>query len=55
MKEHYWMSKEHGYLVPESSLYEDALAMELDDITDPTSVEYLNFSLHYCKTHLLVL
>ena len=54
MKEYYWMHKEHGYLVPETRLFEDAIAMELDDITDPTSCEYLNFNLYYVKTHLVV-
>ena len=52
--EHYWMHKEHGYLVPESKLYEDAETMGYDDITDPTSVEYLNYELYYCWTHLVV-
>lgn len=50
----YWMSKENGYLVPESELYKDAEEMEYDDITDPTSVEYRNFNLYYTKTDLRV-
>lgn len=54
MKENYWMHREHGYLIPESGLYDDAIVMEYDDITDPTSVEYLNFNLYYVKTHLIV-
>lgn len=54
MKEYYWMHKEHGHLVPETRLYEDACELELDDITDPTSVEYLNFSLYYEKTNMIV-
>ena len=33
--ENYWMHKEHGYLVPEHMLYEDADAMGYEDITDP--------------------
>lgn len=54
MKMYYWMHKEHGYIIPETDLYADAVAMEYDDITDPTSVEYRNFSLYYVKTELLV-
>ncbi len=54
MKEYYWMNKEHGYIVPESALYSDAEEMEYDDVTDPTSVEYLNFNLYYTKTNLIV-
>jgi len=53
MKQYYWMNKEHGYLVPETDLYRDAEEMEYDDITDPTSVEYLNFNLYYTKTNLI--
>ena len=55
MKQYYWMHKEHGYLIPESELYNDAVAMEYDDITDPTSVEYRNFNLYYVKTNLVVM
>lgn len=47
---YYWMNKEHGYLVTETELYRDAEEMEYDDITDPCSCEYRNFSLHYSKT-----
>lgn len=50
MKEMYWMHKEYGYLIPESKLMEDAQELELDDITDPCSVEYGNFNLYYEKT-----
>lgn len=53
--EYMWMHREHGYVVRESFLYEDALLMGYDDITDPTSVEYLNYSLYYVKTHLQAL
>ena len=55
MKENYWMNKEHGYLVPETELFEDAVDMEYDDITDPTSVEYRNFNLYYVKTNMPVI
>lgn len=51
--ENYWMHKEHGYLIPEHMLYEDADAMGYEDITDPLSVEYRNFNLYYCKTTLI--
>ena len=50
---YYWMHKEHGYVVAEDKLFEDAEVMGYDDITDPTSCEYLNFSLYYVKTHLI--
>jgi len=50
---YYWMHKEHGYIVAEDKLFEDAEVMGYDDITDPTSCEYLNFSLYYVKTHLI--
>ena len=52
--ENYWMHKEYGHIVPESKLFEDAEELELDDITDPTSVEYLNFNLYYVKTNMRV-
>ncbi len=47
---YYWMNKEHGYLVTDDEIYDDAVSMEYDDITDPTSVEYLNYSLYYTHT-----
>ena len=50
---YYWMHKEHGYVVAENKLFEDAEVMGYDDITDPTSCEYLNFNLYYAKTHLI--
>jgi hypothetical protein len=53
MKNYYWMHKEYGYLVPETDLYKDAEGMEYDDITDPTSCEYLNFNLYYEKTTMI--
>lgn len=49
MKNDYWINKEYGYIIPETELYKDAVEMEYDDITDPTSVEYLNFNLYYKK------
>lgn len=55
MKQYYWMHKEYGYLIPENELYNDAVAMEYDDITDPTSVEYRNFNLYYLKTNFVVI
>ena len=55
MKQYYWMHKEYGYIIPENELYNDAIAMEYDDITDPTSVEYRNFNLYYVKTNLVVI
>ena len=46
----YWMHKEYGHLVPENELMKDAQELELDDITDPCSIEYGNFNLYYEKT-----
>ena len=54
MKTYYWMHKEFGHIVPETELYADAEELQLDDITDPTSCEYLNFNLYYVKTNLVV-
>lgn len=54
MKEYYWMHKEDGYIIPESQLMEDAFLNEYDDITDPCSVEYGNYSLYYVKTTIAV-
>lgn len=54
MEEYYWQHKEYGHIVSESQLMEDADSLELDDITDPTSVEYRNFNLYYMKTKLRV-
>ena len=51
---YYWMHKEYGHIVPENRLMEDAIELQLDDVTDPTSCEYLNFSLYYAKTFLRV-
>lgn len=48
---YYYMNKEYGYLVTKTQLFADAIENEYDDITDPTSVEYRNFSLHYSKTN----
>ena len=54
MKKMYWMNKEHGYIIPESELFDDANNMEYDDVTDPCSVEYGNFSIYYEKTNMPV-
>lgn len=51
---HYWMHKEYGHLIPEDKLYEDAEELGYDDVTDPTSVEYLNYELYYCRTNYVV-
>lgn len=51
---YYYMNKEHGNLVTIDELYNDAIECEYDDITDPTSVEYLNYSLHYSQTKYAV-
>ena len=47
---HYYMNKEHGYLVRQENLFTDAVENEYDDIIDPTSCEYNNYSLHYSLT-----
>lgn len=44
----YYMNKEHGNLVTYAELWQDAEENGYDDITDPCSVEYLNWALHYC-------
>ena len=49
--EYYLMNKDNGNLLRECELYDDAIENGYDDITDPTSVEYLNYSLHYSKTN----
>lgn len=54
MKEYYWQHKEHGYIIPESYIMDDAFLNGYDDITDPCSVEYMNFSLYYTKTSMAV-
>ena len=50
MNDYYWMHKEYGHLVKTEDLYEDACSLGYDDVTDPTSVEYLHFSLYYTPT-----
>lgn len=50
----YWMNKEHGHIVPEDKLFEDAEQMEYDDVIDPCSVEYGNFNLYYEPTNMSV-
>lgn len=47
----YWMNKEHGYLLKECEIWEDAKFNEYDDITDPTSIEYMNITLRYSQTN----
>ena len=54
MKNVYWMDIENGDLVPETALYEDAEEKGYEDVTDPTSVEYRNFNLHYQRTNWIV-
>lgn len=51
---YYWMHKEYGHIVPENELFNDAENLGLDDIVDPTSVEYLNYGLYYTKTTMRV-
>ena len=51
---YYYMNKEQGNLLLENELYNDAIENGYDDITDPTSVEYLNYSLHYSLTNYAV-
>lgn len=51
---YYMMNKEHGYLLTMDELMNDAIENGYDDITDPCSVEYGNFSLHYSKTHYAI-
>lgn len=51
---HYYMNKEYGHLLTVDELYNDAIEFGYDDITDPTSVEYLNYSLHYSPTNYAV-
>lgn len=50
---YYWMHKEYGYIIPEDRIMEDAMLSEYDDITDPTSCEYMNFNLYYTKTNMI--
>lgn len=50
---YYWQHKEHGYIIPEDRIFEDAELSGYDDITDPTSCEYLNYNLYYEKTSML--
>lgn len=54
MTKYYWQHKEYGHIVPEDQLFEDAESLGLEDITDPTSCEYLNFKLYYMPTKLRV-
>ena len=54
MNNYYYMNKEHGYLVRREELFTDAMENEYDDILDPCSVEYGNYSLHYSLTNYLV-
>ncbi len=52
--EYYYMNKEYGHLLTARELYNDAVECGYDDIIDPTSVEYLNYSLHYSLTNYAV-
>jgi hypothetical protein len=54
MSNYYYMNKEHGYLVRREELFTDAMENEYDDILDPCSVEYGNYSIHYSLTNHLV-
>lgn len=54
MTEYYYMNIEHGYLVRRANLFTDAMENEYDDIIDPCSAEYGNYSLHYSKTRYVV-
>ena len=51
--EYYWMNKEDGYIIPESRIMEDCIISGYDDIADPCSAEYMNYSLHYTKTNII--
>lgn len=51
---YYYMNKEHGYLVTHEQLFSDAVENGYDDITDPCSVEYGNYFLHYSSTNYAV-
>ena len=51
---YYYMNKEHGYLVTVAEIMTDADECGYDDITDPTSCEYLNWRLHYELTNYKV-
>lgn len=54
MKQYYWQSKEEGYMIPETFLFDDAMLNSYYDITDPCSSDYLNFNLYYTKTNKVV-
>lgn len=47
---YYFMDKEYGDLIPETNLFQDAEEKGYEDITDPASVFYLDYSEHYIKT-----
>lgn len=49
-EEFYYINKECGNLVRECEIFADAIDNGYDDITDPTSVEYGNYSLYYSLT-----
>lgn len=53
--EYYWMNKEHGYLVKEGDMYDDAVDCGYDEITDPMSMEWQNYKLRYIKMHYLII
>lgn len=52
---YYYMNKEHGNLLTEYELWDDAIENGYDDMTDPTSVEYANWKLHYSETNYAVI
>lgn len=54
MKDFYWMNKEHGYLVSYDEIWQDAIDCGYDDVTDPTSIDYLDWSVRYTLTRYTV-
>lgn len=54
MTKHYFMNKDNGNLLKAEEIWQDAIDNEYDDLTDPTSCEYRNFSLHYSITRYVV-
>lgn len=51
---YYYMNKEHGYLVTDTELWNDAEENGYDDMCDPCSCEYGNWQLHYELTQYRV-
>lgn len=52
--EFYYENIECGNLVTWEEMWEEASALDYDDMTDPCSVEYGNWRLHYVKTNYRV-